>query len=1446
MSGLSINTGTNKYPKQQNRIHTNEISDGDDHTALSYNNEEAIRSMNNLSISPKRMATNSPRYTPYSPSSSQTHNHHNHHPHNNHNSHNNHNHQKQQQQHFNSQQLKPGEFQAQHHHHYQKTLQQKNSLRNSNHHHQHHHNSSSPQLSIKQNTFGGYFNTPPQQQHSSPDLSYFEENTDSFNMSSNNNRPLNNTMSSPSQQGSTTYKGWFPYLFGKRVASNASTESDDITTDQFLSDLRSQQPIIPDSSNEERRRNDSNENLANALRNNDIIYIPELLPPILPSHSSSFSSTHSANSVNSTNSNDINNNNNNHNNNNNSNNNNSITNDSNATSNQNNQTITNNSLSSSPVLSTSAPLQNHSPLQRSKSFKIPNKSTTLKRSNTFSASRSNGLSRSGSLSQKSTILDSCRCCGTILQYPVDVVKVRCMVCATTVVVANKSSKTQTNETLLAQTISSSSNNVNNNNNKSSTSNTAQNNFSLKTDKLQSQPLQSPQISEQTINHPLEPLSYRALKLKIVECRDRVKNLNKMEGQNNLETDAEGTNHNEINLHEAFKPLEEFLYNSFSSLNCLNRSFQNESLNTSPGRHPNLIMEEIKQFYDLVVSLPTKRPLFKLLLGGVTLLRNPPQLNEFNDIIWLLILLEIPILPNCLISGNTSTKAPTNNSIPPSQSNSTSIPNINSNNNDSFLAPELKAVSYDILKRIIGLISYLDKKLTKQLTIWWMNLPNNEFIKKVDFLNLYITFQLTRCINYELYNSVIRPGSNMNNKNASDDINYKDALSCHFIRPTALSSDFGLSIGIPVHISRSSNQRSNNSNSNRTLLWTRNNVNNQAVNDNSNNDKNNEKDHNIRIKLSQYCDDWHLRTAGRLFSILFIANRNYNGTNQKFPDSIFYNNLVDYVNMKNDFDAWQLNNNNYNQRSSTTFNGNIHSNNNNAIDDDDDELLLFNDEFVNEISSNNYVRQNSNSSINIQNNISISSKQHNLSDNIAGETEASNNTNTNSNLNNNNEPEEIDTLQLTIDYLQNEAASKYFGMISPGYSNLTKKKNSFTFCQYPFLISLAAKISLLEYEAKKMMERKAEEAFIQSLNKKTPFDVYFKVRVRRNNITEDSLRIIKNKTGEFKKLLKVEFVGEEGIDAGGLKKEWFLLLTKDLFNPEKGLFSYNSESNLCWFSINNLENPELYYLVGVVLGLSIYNSTILDLKLPKVLYKKIMNYRITLDDYIQVYPSSGLGLKKLFEMNDDESIDSLELYFEITYQDIFGNNKDYQLIENGANIKVNNENKVLYIEKYIDFYFNRINFKQFKSFYKGFQNVIGGNALSLFTPEEIELILVGNDNDIGKLDIDILKSITKYQGWGIITNEMIPLQINWFWEFFNELNNKRQRNLLKFITGSDRLPATGLPSLNFKITKLKGDCKRFPIAHTCFNELCLYDYKSKDELVYKLDYAINNSEGFQLR
>lgn len=39
--------------------------------------------------------------------------------------------------------------------------------------------------------------------------------------------------------------------------------------------------------------------------------------------------------------------------------------------------------------------------------------------------------------------------------------------------------------------------------------------------------------------------------------------------------------------------------------------------------------------------------------------------------------------------------------------------------------------------------------------------------------------------------------------------------------------------------------------------------------------------------------------------------------------------------------------------------------------------------------------------------------------------------------------------------------------------------------------------------------------------------------------------------DLKKSLRIEFVGEDGVDAGGLRKEWFLLLVRQLFDPQYG-------------------------------------------------------------------------------------------------------------------------------------------------------------------------------------------------------------------------------------------------------------------------------------------------------
>lgn len=131
-----------------------------------------------------------------------------------------------------------------------------------------------------------------------------------------------------------------------------------------------------------------------------------------------------------------------------------------------------------------------------------------------------------------------------------------------------------------------------------------------------------------------------------------------------------------------------------------------------------------------------------------------------------------------------------------------------------------------------------------------------------------------------------------------------------------------------------------------------------------------------------------------------------------------------------------------------------------------------------------------------------------------------------------------------------------------YSNLTadfeaweSKRGKFAFCQYPFFLSIWAKIQIMEYDARRQMEVKAREAFFDSIMTRKTINQYLVLQVRRDCLVEDSLQsvsqVVSNSSEEIKKGLRIEFKGEEGIDAGGLRKEWFLLLVRDVFNPEHG-------------------------------------------------------------------------------------------------------------------------------------------------------------------------------------------------------------------------------------------------------------------------------------------------------
>ena len=445
-----------------------------------------------------------------------------------------------------------------------------------------------------------------------------------------------------------------------------------------------------------------------------------------------------------------------------------------------------------------------------------------------------------------------------------------------------------------------------------------------------------------------------------------------------------------------------------------------------------------------------------------------------------------------------------------------------------------------------------------------------------------------------------------------------------------------------------------------------------------------------------------------------------------------------------------------------------------------------------------------------------------------------------------------------------------------------KRDRFAFCQYPFFLSMGNKIKILEYDARRQMEIKAREAYFDSVIRQKALDGYFHLRVRRDCMVDDSLRQISEAVGagqeDLKKGLRVHFTGEEGVDAGGLRKEWFLMLVRDIFDPNHGLFVYDDESNTCYFNPNSFETSDQYFLVGALLGLAIYNSTILDIALPPFAFRKLLaaapapaagsanvssltgtkgQMTYTLSDLAEFRPSLAAGLQQLLDFDGDVQ----ETYCRdfVAPVERYGTLTDVPLIPNGEAVPVTNANRAEFVDAYIRYLLDVAVVRQFEPFKRGFFQVCAGNALSLFRAEEIELLVRGSDE---ALDVASLRAVAVYENWkhfqtphGLVSEpaDNVPV-IQWFWDAFTRASPEKQRALLTFITGTDRIPAVGVTSLVLRIVA-GGDGwggggteerERFPVARTCFNMLVLWRYDYQEALEEKLWRAVEESEGFGLK
>lgn len=126
--------------------------------------------------------------------------------------------------------------------------------------------------------------------------------------------------------------------------------------------------------------------------------------------------------------------------------------------------------------------------------------------------------------------------------------------------------------------------------------------------------------------------------------------------------------------------------------------------------------------------------------------------------------------------------------------------------------------------------------------------------------------------------------------------------------------------------------------------------------------------------------------------------------------------------------------------------------------------------------------------------------------------------------------------------------------------------------------------------------------------------YLVLKVERNNLIMSTLsKLVSGSITNYKKPLKVVFEGEPGIDEGGVRKEFFQLIIKELFDPNFGMFIYNEKKRIYWFNGNSIEPNINFEMIGIVTGLAIYNNIILDMHFPLALYKLLLDQQPTLED-----------------------------------------------------------------------------------------------------------------------------------------------------------------------------------------------------------------------------------------
>ncbi|KAH0619056.1 hypothetical protein JD844_018680 [Phrynosoma platyrhinos] len=243
--------------------------------------------------------------------------------------------------------------------------------------------------------------------------------------------------------------------------------------------------------------------------------------------------------------------------------------------------------------------------------------------------------------------------------------------------------------------------------------------------------------------------------------------------------------------------------------------------------------------------------------------------------------------------------------------------------------------------------------------------------------------------------------------------------------------------------------------------------------------------------------------------------------------------------------------------------------------------------------------------------------------------------------------------------------------------------------------------------------------------------------------------------DLRRRLWVIFPGEEGLDYGGVAREWFFLLSHEVLNPMYCLFEYAGKDNYC-LQINpasyiNPDHLKYFRFIGRFIAMALFHGKFIDTGFSQPFYKRILNKPVGIKDLESVDPEFYNSLIWVKENNIEEC--GLEMYFSVD-KEILGEIKSHDLKPNGSNILVTEENKEEYIRLIAEWRLSRGVEEQTQAFFEGFNEILPQQYLQYFDAKELEVLLCG----MQEIDLNDWQRHTIYRHYTRTSKQIV-----WFWQ-----------------------------------------------------------------------------------